>query len=466
MAAWGFASGFRQESRALLVRGGRVVNAEGQRDADVRVQDEKIVEVGPDLDARGDLVVDARGLMVLPGGIDPHTHLSPPWADDLESGSRAALAGGITTVGCMTAPKEGESLVAALEGEEGRARKEAIADVFFHPIAGVPASETKRDLERLRESGRTSLKIFMVSSRFEENEASYVELIRHAGVLGMRTLLHCEDSRILAEAVRRLKSEGKTSLRYFAESRPVEAEARAVERAAAIAETTRAPLYIVHLSSEAALNAAAAARERALPLALETRPLYLHFTEERFFGPEGALFVGQPPLRKPADVEALWKAVVEGGVDTIASDHAPWTREEKLDPTLDIEKLRPGVANLQCMLPVLFSEGRRRGLSLERFVALTSTNAARLFGLYPAKGTIAPGSDADLVLWDPADTHPVERRSLFSKAGFSLFEGFEVTGWPRITIRRGEIVYRDGAIQAAAGSGEVLTRRPTQDPSL
>jgi dihydropyrimidinase len=366
----------------------------------------------------------------------------------------------------MTAPKEGESLVDALEREEGRARKEAIADVFLHPIVGVPRASTRDEIERLAESGRTSMKIFMVSSRFDENEDAYLELIRHAGALGMRTLLHCEDAKLLAEALGRLKEEGRTSLRYFPESRPVDAEARAVERAAAIAQRTGAPLYVVHVSSKAALDAAANARSHGLPLALETRPLYLHFTDERFAGPDGPLYVGQPPLRKPADVEALWTALAHGGVDTVATDHAPWTREQKLDPSLDIENLRPGVANLQCMRPVLFSEGRRRGVSLERFVAVTSTNAARIFGLYPTKGTISEGSDADLVLWDPKETRSIESAGLLSKAGFSLFEGYQVTGWPRLTMRRGEIVFREGAIQARAGSGQVLARGPTGNPAI
>jgi dihydroorotase-like cyclic amidohydrolase len=263
-----------------------VVNSEGQRDADVRIRDGKVVELGAGLALADDVPIEAQGLLVLPGGIDPHTHLSPPWADDFESGSKAALAGGITTLGCMTSPKEGEGLLEAVEREETRAGKEAIADVFLHPVAGVPGDKTRSEITRLAETGRTSLKIFMVSSRFDDNEAAYLDLIRHAGALGMRTVLHCEDARILAEAARRLKSEGKTSLRHFPESRPVEAETRAVERAVGIAETTGAPIYIVHLSSKAALEVAASARQRGIPVAVETRPLYLHFTDERFDGPE------------------------------------------------------------------------------------------------------------------------------------------------------------------------------------
>jgi dihydropyrimidinase len=459
MAALSLGAGFRRQERALLLRGGRVITAEGRRDADVRIEGGTIAEVGPGLEPGGAEILDASGLLVLPGGIDPHTHLSPPWADDFESGSRAALAGGITTLGAMASPKEGESLVDAVEREEERARAEALADVFLHPIAGLPTEEARRELTRLAETGRTSFKIFMTSSRFDDNEAGYVEMIRHSGSLGMRTVMHCEDAGLLAAAASRLKAEGKTSLAHFPASRPVEAESKAVARAAAIAEKTGAPIYIVHLSSQAALAASADARKRGVKLAVETRPLYLHFTDEKFAGPEGPLFVGQPPLRKTEDVEALWKGLADGSVDTVGSDHAPWTREQKLDPSLNIEKLRPGVANLQCMLPVLFSEGSRRGLTVERFVALTSTNAARLFGLFPAKGTIAQGSDADIVLWDPEETREIERGALLSRSGFSLFEGFRVKGWPRVTIRRGEIVYRDGSVVASAGSGRVVTRR-------
>jgi dihydropyrimidinase len=463
VAALGFAAAYKRQAPSLLVRGGRLVTVEGQRDADVRIREGKVVEVGPKLTPADDVVLEARGLLVLPGGVDPHTHLSPPWADDFESGSKAAVAGGLTTLGCMTSPNEDESLLEAIEREEARAKKEAIADVFLHPVVGTPDDTTRNALTRFSQTGRTSLKIFMTSSRFDENEASYVELIRHARSLGMLTVLHCEDARLLAEAARRLKSEGRTSLVHFPESRPVEAESRAVERAVGIAETTGAPIYIVHLSSKAALDVAAAARERGARVGVETRPLYLHFTDERFAGPEGPLFVGQPPLRKRDDVDALWKALGEGGVDTVASDHAPWTREQKLDPSLDVEKVRPGVANLQCMLPVLFSEGVvRRKLPLERFVAATSTNAAKLFGLYPVKGAVAAGSDADLALWDPAETREIERRDLLSRAGFSLFEGFRVTGWPRIVLRRGEIVFRDGSIQSSAGSGRIAPRGPTQ----
>jgi dihydropyrimidinase len=451
-----------QESASLLVRGGRVVTAEGQTEADLRVRDGRIVEIGSNLASSGETPVEAKGLLVLPGGVDPHAHLSPPFADDFDSGSKAALAGGITSIGCMVSARENETLEAALVREEERARKELIADVFFHPVAGDPGPETLGALPRLAESGRTSLKIFMLSERFDRNEESYAALIRRAGELGMRTLLHCEDAGILAETRRRMEGEGRVSLTHFAESRPIEAEVRALERAISIGERTGSPLYVVHLSSGAALAACTRARGRGLSISVETRPLYLHFTDERYAGSDGPLFVGQPPLRKPEDVEALWRGIAEGAVDTLGSDHAPWTREQKLDPELNIAKLRPGVANLQTMLPIFFSEGvLSRKLPLERFVALTSTHAARLFGLYPRKGAIAVGSDADLVLWDREQSRVVRGADEYSRAGFSLFEGLRSTGWPVLTIRRGEIVARDGQVLGEPASGRVLRQTRT-----
>jgi dihydropyrimidinase len=463
LAALGFARMYRQDVPSLLIRGGRVVGADGQKEADVRIHGETIAEVGSGLTPSSDEeVLDAKGLLVLPGGIDPHAHLSPPWADDFESGSKAAIAGGITTIGCMVSAQKDETIEQALAREEARAGKEAIADIVFHAVIGSPGGETRAALGRLSSSGRTTLKIFMMSAAFDQNEDAYADLIGQAGKLGMLTLLHCEDAGLLAEAEKRLQSEGKTSLAHFAESRPVEAEVRAVERATAIAERARAPIYIVHLSSRAALEACEKARARGVPVYVETRPLYLHFTDERFAGPEGPLYVGQPPLRKAEDVEALWRGIAEGSVDTLGSDHAPWTREQKLDPSLDITKLRPGVAALQSMLPLLFSEGVvRRKLPLERFVAVSSTNAAKLLGLHPAKGAIDPGSDADLVLWNPGESREILRSSVLSKAGFDLSEGSRITGWPTIAIRRGEVVFRDGRITADAGSGRIPKRGPT-----
>jgi len=263
-----------------------------------------------------------------------------------------------------------------------------------------------------------------------------------------------------------LAAHAHTDLGHFADSRPVEAETVATERAIAMCRATRSPTYIVHLSSARALAACAAARAEGLPLFVETRPLYLHMTSERYQGSDGPLYVAQPPLRERADQEALWRGLTDGSIDTVGSDHAPWTRELKLDPKLNVEHCRSGVAELDTMLPLLFTEGVATGrLSVERFVALTSTNAARLFGMYPRKGTIAVGSDADIVIWETRERRTVRDSDLFSRAGHTVYAGRAVSAWPHATIRRGELVFENGKVLGQPGSGQAIPRGGTTPPA-
>jgi dihydropyrimidinase len=302
----------------------------------------------------------------------------------------------------------------------------------------------------------------MVGSQFDAQIGGYVEATRRAGAAGLLTMIHCEDYALVEDATAALVSAGKTSLRYYPESRPPLSEVVATQRAVAIAEATGAPVYIVHLSSARALAVCAEAQARGVPVYVETRPLYLHLTAERFDGPDGPRYVGQPPLRQQADVEALWDGLRQGTLQTVCTDHAPWSLAAKMDPSLSITNLRPGVENLQTMLPMLYSEGVRAGrISLSRLVEVTSTNAAKLFGLYPRKGTVAVGSDADLVLFDPESTRTVERSLLKSNCDYSPYEGWQVTGWPVITVSRGEIVFRDGEVIGQPGRGELVQRGPT-----
>jgi len=276
------------------------------------------------------------------------------------------------------------------------------------------------------------------------------------------TMIHCEDYAIIDRATRTLIAGGRSSLRHYADSRPVVSEVAATERAVAFAAATGAPVYVVHLSSAGALDACRRAQAAGCPVYVETRPLYLHLTRERFDEPDGAKYVGQPPLREAGDVAALWAGLAHGSVHTVCSDHAPWSLAAKLDPALSVAQLRPGVENLETQLPLLYSEGVRAGrLSLERFVALTSTNAAKLFGLYPQKGCLAVGSDADLVLFDPEDTRVVGAPR-HSRCDYSAFAGREVTGWPVMTLRRGEVVFDRGRITASPGSGRLLSGGPVR----
>ncbi|MDP2956497.1 MAG: amidohydrolase family protein, partial [Longimicrobiales bacterium] len=446
----------------ILIRGGRVVNADGVRVGDVRIVGGTVAEVGPGLAAGpGARVIEAAGHLVMPGGIDPHTHLQPNFVDDLTSGSMAALAGGVTTVGTFAYLREGETCVQAVDRLEGIARAEAIADVILHASVWPPTAEIAAQMPSLVARGQPTFKIFMTRADFGARLGDVIGLLRAARAAGVLVMVHCEDGAMLAAEVARLQAEGRTALSFYGESRPVVAEVAATQQAAALCELTGAPMYAVHLSSARALEACRAARARGLPFHVETRPLYLHLTEERMASPDGPLHVGQPPLRSRADSEALWQGLADGSIDVLATDHAPWTREQKLDSALSVARVRPGVSNLQFMLPMYFSEGvGKRGLSLERFVETTSTTAARLFGLYPRKGAILPGSDADVVVWDPARKVTLRGEDDLSKSDYSVFEGWEVTGWPVLVVRRGEVVVEGGRVLGTPGSGRVVERSP------
>lgn len=444
----------------MVIRGGRVVNADGIRRADVRIEGDRIVEVAASISVpSGAREIDARDRLVLPGGIDPHTHLQPAFVDDLTSGSRAALAGGITTIGTFSAPRRDESPEAALDRMTALVQQQAIADVILHTNAGTPRAEFIPSLATLVARGQPSIKVFMVGADFGASLGAFIQLLEAARDAGVVTLVHCEDGALLAAAVRRLVAEGRTSLANYGDSRPVVAEVAATQQAASLCESTRAPMHVVHLSSARALDACRAVKKAGFPFTVETRPLYLHLTDEKMRGPDAPLFVGQPPLRSRDDVQAMWAGVLDGSIDFIATDHAPWTRAQKLDPELSVSRVRPGVSNLQHMLPMFFSEGvRGRSMPLERFVATTSTNAARRFGLYPRKGVIAEGSDADVVIWHPEQRGVIRGEDDLSNSDYSVYEGWQVTGWPVMTIRRGEIVATGINVTGAPGSGQLARR--------
>ena len=452
-------------AQEILISGGTVVTSEGRFDADVRVRDGTIVEIGTGLAAgAGARAIDATGLLVMPGGVDPHVHLGGSTRDDYRTGSQAALAGGITTISNFAFPARGQTLAQAIEQEAALIREQAIADVILH--AGMTPRTQEGEMTALAgETGQTSAKIFMVWTTFDAAVPDHMATMDAAGRAGILTMVHCEDWPILAHAIAGLTAAGRTSLEYFPESRPVVAEVVAAQRAVGMAEATGAPIYAVHVSSEGALRVLQDARDRGLSVFVETRPIYLHFTRERFEGPDRGLYVGQPPLRGQRDQEALWAGIASGSVHVLGTDHVAYRRDEKMDPSQTISRHRAGLNNLQVVRPMLYSEGVVQGrISEERFVAVTSTNAAKLFGLYPQKGTVAVGSDADIVLWDPDETRTIRDEDIFSGAGFSVYSGWDVTGWPVMTLRRGEVVYEDGEILAGAGGGELLRRGRWQAP--
>jgi dihydropyrimidinase len=362
----------------------------------------------------------------------------------------------------MTFLATDETPLAGMEREATKAREEIVADLFLHPVLDRVTPQVLDEIPRLLDAGCNSIKVFTVFPSFDLQTGSYIEAIRRAGENGMITLIHCEDLALLDYAAARLVAEGKSSLRYYAESRPVISEVVATQRAVAISEATGAPMYIVHLSSARALEVCAEAQSRGLPVYVETRPQYLYLTRERFEDEDGAKYVGQPPLREQQDVKSLWAGISQGVIHTVCTDHFAWSLAAKLDPELSITTLRPGVADLDTMLPMLYSEGVRSGrITLGRLVEVTSTNAAKLFGLYPRKGAIAVGSDADLVVFDPELTLTIDGSMMKSNSDYSPFDGWQVTGWPVVTLRRGEVVFRDGEVFGQRGSGQITPRGAT-----
>lgn len=456
-----------------LVRGAQVFTEHGLRPVDIRAARGVIVGLARDLQPRdGETVIDARGLLALPGGIDPHVHLSPDldpprepdeYCDNYTSGSAAALAGGLTTIGAMVFPDEHDDILSRIDEHTRSVHEQAMADVILHPVALTAAASWRANLATLARRGHTSVKLFTVMVQFERQRPGFTEIIREAGRRQMLTLLHCERHDINRQSTERLVAEGKRSLRYYADTSPVRSEVQAVRDAIGLSEQTGSPIYVVHLSSADALVECVAARRRGVPIYVETRPMYLYHTRARYEQEDGPLFVGQPPLRTSRDIEALWDGLRRGLIDTVGSDHAAFFAETKLDPRKSVKDYLPGTPAMQMMLPMLFSEGVARGrLSLDRFVALTSSNAARLFGLYPRKGVLRPGADADITLWDPGLRQTITRAMLRSRAGYDINEGREVQGWPVYTIRRGRVAFAHGELLASPGSGALLARGPHQ----
>lgn len=458
----------QQPPAELLIRNGTIVNATGRTTGDIRVRNGTIAEIGRGLKpGPGAREIDASGKLVLPGGVDPHVHLGLrpgiKGSDDYTSASRAALAGGITTISNFISHPDGESLAVTMQKATDEVKSQAIADVILHLRLTDPKRYSPEDLAMLAKS--YTLKIFTSLPNFDSELPAFTRLIENAGQAGLMTMLHCEDRSVNSLATERLVAKGMKSIKYYPESRPITSEEVATQRCVAISEITGAPIYIVHVSSERALRVIEAAQRRGVPVSVETRILYIHLTRERFEGPDANVYTGYPPLRDKSDKDYLWKGMGAGSVHVVATDHIGYTKEDKMDPSVDITNPRNAGNYLQVDLPLLHSEGvRTKKITLEQMVALSSTNPAKIFGLYPRKGLIAVGSDADLAIWDPNMSHTITDEEQFSNAKYCIFSGWKVTGMPIMTIRRGEVAYEGGKITAKPGSGQMAPRVRWQAP--
>src|ERR1700722_19740712 len=456
-----------------LIQNGIVVTADRSEKADVLIDGSTVLEVRAGIDPAGHTVVDAAGLFVLPGGIDAHTHMDMPFggtvsADDFLTGTRAAAIGGTTTIVDFAIQARGTRMRDALDTWRAKAEGKACIDYGLHMIVTDLGSDAGKqglaDMDDMVREGVASFKLFMAYPNvLMVDDATIFKALQQTAKNGALICMHAENGSVIDTIVQQTLAEGKTAPIYHALSRPTIAEAEAVQRAIAMAEIAGAPVYIVHLSSEDALNQVREARDRGVPAFAETCPQYLLLSIEELERPnfEGAKYVFTPPLRTKENLPKLWDGLKHDHLQVVSTDHCPFCFEDqKILGREDFTKIPNGGPGIENRLQLIYHHGVNQGkLSLNRFVELVSTTPARIFGMYPRKGTIAPGSDADIVLWDPTASHTISAQTHHMRVDYSMFEGFQVKGNVRTVMSRGEVIIDDGKFLGKPGRGQYLKRQ-------
>jgi dihydropyrimidinase len=452
----------------ILIKNGTIVTAADLYKGDVLIEGERIRMIATTLDLEADQVIDATGKYVLPGGIDCHTHLDMPFggttsADDFESGTIAAAFGGTTSVVDFAIQYRGQTLHHAWETWMRKAEGKAVIDYGFHMIMTEVNDQLELEMDALVRQGVTSFKLFMAyPGVFMLDDASIFKALLRTGKNGGTICMHAENGGVIDVLVRKALAEGHTAPRYHALTRPARAEAEATHRAIALAEIADVPVYIVHLSAAEALEMVTEARDRGLAAYAETCPQYLFLSydnyEEPGFG--GAKYVMSPPLRPHEGQDRLWRGLRFNDLQAISTDHCPFCmKEQKELGRGDFSKIPNGAPGIETRMSLVYDGGVRSGrISLNRFVELTSTSPAKIFGLFPRKGTIAPGSDADIVIFDPNRKTTLSAKTLHMKVDYNPYEGREVTGAAETVLSRGRLVVERGTFVGRAGSGSFIKR--------
>jgi dihydropyrimidinase len=457
----------------LVVRGGRIVTASEDFVADIGIIDGRIAVLGEGL-PRGEDEIDARGLLVLPGGVDAHCHIDePPYlnarlADDFRSASLSAASGGTTTMMPFLNKIEGKTMMQSLADYRKKASASLI-DYAFHCILRADTQETvAADVDALQQEGFSSFKIFMTYDGYQMEDNQILDVMSQVADAGGIVMVHAENGRCIHWISNRLVYKGATSLGNFRSSAPDVVEREAVHRAIALAEIAGARLMIVHVSSRDALEQVRWARGRGLPVLAETCPHYLVDFGDRIAGDgwEPARYMCSPPPRGGDNAKALWSGVWDRAFDILSSDHCPYRfdgpdgkRAFGTEP--HFQHVPPGLPGLETRLPLLFEHGVKAGrIDLHAFVSLTATEPARVYGLHPRKGSLMPGADADIAIWDPDLPTVIRHEMLHDACDYTPFEGFEVSAWPVVTLSRGERVWERGWTSPAFGRGREIARRP------
>jgi dihydropyrimidinase len=453
-----------------LIRNGTVVTARDTQAADVLIEGARIAEVRAGIPAdRAENIIDATGMYVIPGGIDAHTHLDMPFggttsADDFETGTRAAAFGGTTSIVDFAIQARGTKMRAALDTWWKKAENKAVIDYGLHMIVTDLGTSGLEDMDELVDEGVASFKLFMAYPNvLMVDDATIFKALSRTAKNGALICMHAENGSVIDVIIAKALAEGKTAPIYHALTRPTRAESEAVHRAIAMAEIAGAPVYIVHLSSEDALNEVREARDRGVPAFAETCPQYLLLSIEELDRPnfEGAKYVFTPPLRTKENLPKLWDGLKHDHLQVVSTDHCPFCFEDqKILGKDDFTKIPNGGPGIENRLQLIYHYGVNAGkLSMNRFVEITSTTPARIFGMYPRKGEIARGSDADIVIWDPKAPFTISAKTHHMRVDYSMFEGYEVQGNARTVISRGEVIVDGGQFYGTAGRGEYLRRQ-------
>lgn len=453
----------------ILIKNGEIVTSVNRFKSDIYIGNNKITAIGKKLTKSAkDTVIDADGQYVFPGGVDVHTHLDMPFmgtssSDDFESGTIAAVCGGTTSIIDFVMPEKGQSLLDALSIWQKKAKGKAVIDYGFH-IAIVDWNEKiEKEIPKIIEKGITSLKVFMAyKGVLQISDSQLRNAMSEIKKCGGLTLIHAEDGDAIFDLQEKFIKEGKTQPKYHELSRPSDLEKSATARAIDIAQITKAPIYIVHLSSKSALEEIKRVRLKNSPIFTETCPQYLILTKGKYekSGFNGAKYVMSPPLRSKEDNEALWQGLANGFIQIVSTDHCPFSfKDQKVLGKNDFRKIPNGCPGIEDRLKLMYTYGvLENRITLNKFVEVTSTNPAKFFGMYPQKGIIAIGSDGDLTIFDPKIESKFSVKNSHHRCDYNTYEGFKYKGAPTVVIVKGKIAYKDGKFCGEIGSGQFVKR--------
>lgn len=457
-----------------LIKNGRIVTAVDDYNADILIDGGIVTLIGATLDIEADKIIDARGRLVIPGGIDPHTHMELPFggtssSDDFQTGTIAAAHGGTTTIIDFAVQSKGQALAAAVDVWHGKASGKAAIDYGFHLICTDLPDQRLPEIKSLVREGISSIKLFMAyPGVFLVDDGTIFKAMTVASEAGGLVCMHAENGLVIDVLVKKALAEGRTAPKYHALTRPTKAEGEGAGRAIALAEMAGAPVYIVHLSCNDALKKVVEARDAGLPAYAETCPqyLFLDYTDYEKPGFEGAKYVMTPPLRPKENQAHLWRGLQSNDLQVVSTDHCPFCfKEQKELGREDFSKIPNGGPGVEHRMSLIYNGGVVGGkISVNRFVEVTSTSAAKIFGLFPKKGTIAVGSDADIVIFDADEEMTISVKNHHMNVDYSAYEGFKVRGVTKTVLSRGKVVIDEGKFVGKAGDGQFLKRGMFNSP--